>query len=151
MKLLSEIYNNNRRSGNTTRLLDETVQTLFTEKECYVVFGHSSELIRFEKGLNSRFMLEHQPAATVISDATKWSNRIADYRLVYERINTTKTSLIGRSAVVDSTIIELDKELEPTTYLILIKLQTQQEYYEKYPKTGLVTNVADLGRTNKTK
>ena len=151
MKLLSEIYNNNRRSGNTTRLLDETVQTLFTEKECYVVFGHSSELSRFEKLLNTRFLMEHGAASTVISDDANWSNKTNIYRLVYERINTTKHSLRGRSAEVDNTMIDLDKELEPTTYLILIKLQTQQEYYEKYPKTGLVTNVADLGRTNKTK
>lgn len=131
MKLLSEIYNNNRRSGNTTRLLDETVQTLFTEKECYVVFGHSSELSRFEKLLNTRFLMEHSAASTVLSDDTQWPNKMADYRLVYERINTTKTSLIGRSAVVGNTMIELDKELEPTTYLILIKLQTQEEYYKK--------------------
>lgn len=89
-----------RRVGNTTRLIDLTIQTLFTAKHCLISFNHLAELERFENILHRRMITEHNSAMTVKNRDALWDDimdRGKIYRLVYNRINTTSVeALRGR-------------------------------------------------------
>lgn len=112
--------NPERRSGNTTRLLNEAVEDLFNGKTCYVIFENRQELNRFAERLDNRFKEEHKAApATLGNEHTRW-HTYALYRLLYE-IGESK----GASSFYGITFENDDErsEIENAKAILKVKLQ----------------------------
>lgn len=117
-----------RRCGNTTRLLDGTVDALFKDQTVYVTEPSYPTLHEFLTKLHNRFIHEHHNLGYMVNDIfAQWNDgRYSNvpYRIVYGKINTAdSTSLLG----VTISNVPDTSELKNKP-LVRLFIQTRKQY-----------------------